>query len=62
MYIEVLKKGKYDDREIILKLFENKNIKFDFYGLNKKQPVWGDNFIKTLSRSKMGLNLSRGNQ
>ena len=57
-----LKKGKYDDREIILKKLanENKNIKFDFYGLNKKQPVWGDNFIKTLSRSKMGLNLSRG--
>ena len=42
-------KGKYDDREIILKKLanENKNIKFDFYGLNKKQPVWGDNFIKT---------------
>ena len=57
-----LKKGKYDDREIILKKLanENKNIKFDFYGLNKKQPVWGDNFINILSKCKMGLNLSRG--
>ena len=25
-----------------------------------RQPVWGDNFIKKISQSKMGLNLSRG--
>ena len=58
----ILKKGKYDDREKILKrlMNENKNIKFDFYGLDKKQPVWGDDFKSILSNSKMGLNLSRG--
>ncbi len=57
-----LKKGKFDDREIILRrlIENNKNIKFDFYGLNGKQPIWGDNFKKILSNSKMGLNLSRG--
>jgi len=58
----VLKKGKFDDREIILKklINENKDIKFDFYGLDNKQPIWGDNFKSILSNSKMGLNLSRG--
>ena len=58
----VLKKGKHDDREKILKtlLKERKNISFDFYGFNERQPIWGDNFMKKLSKSKMGLNLSRG--
>jgi len=58
----VLKKGKFDDREIILKKLINKNkdIKFDFYGLDNKQPIWGDTFKSILSNSKMGLNLSRG--
>ena len=57
-----LKKGKIDDREILLnRLFnKNKKIKFDFYGYGDKQPVWGDDFINVLSNSKMGLNLSRG--
>ena len=58
----ILKKGKIDDREKLLKklLNKNKEIKFDFYGLENKQPVWGDNFKLNLSNSKMGLNLSRG--
>jgi len=58
----ILKKGKYDDREKILKrlMNENKDIKFDFYGLDKRQPIWGDDFKSILSNSKMGLNLSRG--
>ena len=58
----VLKKGKTDDRETILKTLvkKNKDIKFDFYGLNNIQPIWGKNFITALSKSKMGLNLSRG--
>ena len=58
----VLKKGKFDDREKLLgKLVkENKMIKFDFYGLDNKQPIWGDNFKVKLSNSKMGLNFSRG--
>jgi len=57
-----LKKGKIDDREVLLnRLFnKNKKIKFDFYGYCSKQPVWGDSFINALSNSKMGLNLSRG--
>ena len=56
-----LKSGKYDDREKILKkLLRVKDIKFDFYGINNVQPVWGDNFLKKISLSKIGLNLSRG--
>jgi len=39
---------------------KNKNIKFDVYGMNNVQPVWGDNFLKKISNSSMGLNLSRG--
>ena len=34
--------------------------KFDIYGLNKVQPIWADHYFKTISNSKMGLNLSRG--
>ena len=58
----ILKKGKFDNREKILKrlIKNNKNIKFDFYGLENKQPIWGDEFKQKLSLSKMGLNLSRG--
>jgi len=57
-----LKKGKIDDRELLLNRLFNKNekIKFDFYGYRGKQPVWGNDFINVLSNSKMGLNLSRG--
>ena len=62
VYRGTLKSGKFDDREKLLKklLNENKNIKFDFYGLDNKQPIWGDNFKLKLSNSKMGLNYSRG--
>ena len=58
----VLKKGKEDNREKILKKLINKDnkFKFDYYGLNNRQPIWGDNFLNILSNSKMGLNLSRG--
>ena len=58
----VLKRGKYDDREIFVKkLIEmTPNVKFDIYGLNKVQPIWADNYFKSISNSKMGLNLSRG--
>ena len=58
----ILKKGKSDDREKMLQklIKENKDVKFDFYGLNNKQPIWGDNFKINLSNSKMGLNFSRG--
>ena len=58
----ILKKGKFDDREKLLKklIKENKDIRFDFYGLDERQPIWGDNFKSILSDSKMGLNFSRG--
>jgi glycosyltransferase involved in cell wall biosynthesis len=57
-----LKKGKFDDREIYINklLKKNNDIKFDIYGMNNVQPIWGDNFIKRISQSSMGLNLSRG--
>ena len=28
--------------------------------MDNNQPVWADNFIKTISKAKMGLNLSQG--
>ena len=57
-----LKKGKTDNREVFInRLIKiNKDIKFDVYGMNKVQPIWGDQFIKKISNSYMGLNLSRG--
>ena len=58
----VLKKGKFDEREIFLnRLVDNlPNIKFDFYGIKNKQPIWADDFIKNISNSKIALNLSQG--
>ena len=57
-----LKKGKNDDREIFInKLIQkNKNIKFDVYGMNNVQPIWGEQFLKKISNCYMGINLSRG--
>jgi len=57
-----LKKGKNDDREVLInKLIKyNKEISFDIYGMNNVQPIWGDSFINKVSLSSMGLNLSRG--
>ena len=57
-----LKLGKYDERQSFLELLMQKTpgTKFDIYGLNKIQPIWGDSFLKAISNSRMGLNLSRG--
>ena len=57
-----LKKGKTDAREIFINKLINKNkkIKFDVYGMNNVQPIWGDKFLNNVSNSSMGLNLSRG--
>ena len=57
-----LKMGKYDERQKFLELLIEKSpgTKFDIYGLNKIQPIWGDSFLKAISKSRMGLNLSRG--
>jgi len=58
----VLKRGKFDSREIFIDKLQKKvpNIKFDLYGMKNNQPIWADNFINALSKSKMGLNLSQG--
>jgi len=58
----VLKYGKYDNREKFIKKLIKKNSKiiFDIYGMDKIQPVWGNDFIEAISKSQMGLNLSRG--
>ncbi len=58
----VLKKGKFDERENIIKKLKKStpNIKYDLYGMLNNQPVWADNFINKISKSKMGLNLSQG--
>ncbi len=57
-----LKSRSRDDREKFLnKLMKiSKNTKFDIYGLNNVQPIWANQYFKTISNSKMGLNLSRG--
>ena len=57
-----LKKGKFDDREIFINklIKKNRDINFDIYGMNDVQPIWGDNFLNKISKSSMGLNLSRG--
>ena len=58
----ILKRGKEDDRNYFLKqlIKKTQNVKFDIYGLDKKQPIWADHYFKVISNAKMGLNLSRG--
>ena len=57
----VLKHGKNDDRyKLLNKIQNNKYLKTDFYGFKDIQPVWSAEFLKRISNSKMGLNLSRG--
>jgi hypothetical protein len=58
----VLKLGKDDDRNYFLKQLTKKtnNVKFDLYGVDKKQPIWADHYFKVIANAKMGLNLSRG--
>ena len=59
----ILKEGKIDNRVNFLnKLIKKINgIKYDFYGFGKQEPIWGNDFYKSLLNSKMALNLSRGN-
>ena len=59
----ILKSGKTDDRVIFLNKLQKitPDVKFDIYGIKKVQPIWADHYFKTISNSKMGLNLSRGN-
>ena len=57
-----LKSGKVDSRLGFLNNLINKlsNIKLDFYGINGREPIWGNDFYRALLNVKMGLNLSRG--
>ena len=57
-----LKKGKYDEREKFLDKLQNKlkDIDFDFFGYDNKEPLWADEFLESLKNYDMGLNLSRG--
>ncbi len=57
-----LKKGKNDDRERFINnlIQKNRNIKFDVYGMNNIQPIWGEQFLNKISNCYMGINLSRG--
>jgi len=58
-----LKEGKIDNRVNFLNklIKQSDGIKYDFYGFGKQEPVWGNDFYKSLLNSKMALNLSRGN-
>ena len=58
----VLKGGKYDDRELFLRTLKKKipNIKFDIFGMDDVQPIWGEKFLNQIKNYKMALNLSRG--
>ena len=57
-----LKLGKIDERVKFLEALKLKikGIKYDFYGIGKQEPIWGNNFYISLLNSKMALNLSRG--
>ena len=57
-----LKYRVFDDREKFIRKLINisKDIRFDIFGLDSVQPIWADQYFKTISNSKMGLNLSRG--
>ena len=58
----VLKKNKIDERYDFLKSLMNKSedISYNIFGFNNIQPIWGNEFIKQISKCRFGLNLSRG--
>jgi len=58
----ILKKNKIDDRYNFLKLLMSKSndISYNIFGFNNIQPVWGNKFLKEISKCKFALNLSRG--
>ena len=58
----ILKKGKFDEREIFINrlIRKNKDLSYDIYGMNQIEPIWGEEFVNAISNSSMGLNLSRG--
>ena len=58
----ILKKGKSDEREKFINeiISELPQLKFAQFGLNNFEPVWGSNYYHYLSKTKMALNISRG--
>ena len=58
----ILKRGKFDQRETFINKLVNRtpNIRFALYGMNNIQPIWADNYLLSISQSKIGLNLSQG--
>jgi hypothetical protein len=58
----ILKKGKSDERERFINqiISDLPQLKFAHFGLNNFEPVWGSNYYHYLSKSKIGLNISRG--
>ena len=58
----ILKKGKFDVRENFINELINllPSVKFDIYGMADKQPIWADQYLKSIANSKMALNLSQG--
>jgi glycosyltransferase involved in cell wall biosynthesis len=57
-----LKKNKIDERYNFLKLLMSRSddITYNIFGFNNIQPIWGDQFVKEISKCKFALNLSRG--
>jgi len=58
----ILKKGKSDEREKFINeiISDLPQFKFAQFGLNNFEPVWGSNYYQYLSKTKIGLNISRG--
>ena len=58
----VLKKGRIDERDSFIKFLSTKLKKYKtfFPGYNNVQPIWGEDFYKTLMQSKICINYSRG--
>ena len=58
----ILKKGKFDNRLILIEKLIRKNpdLKFNIHGAYNKQPIWSDDFKNSLYQTKMALNLSQG--
>jgi glycosyltransferase involved in cell wall biosynthesis len=58
----ILKQGKIDERENFIKkiIFDLPEIKFASFGIDNFEPIWGSNYYYYLSKTNMGLNISRG--
>ena len=58
----ILKKGKNDERESIFSyaIEQLNQFKFASFGINNTEPIWGSNYFYHLKKSKIALNISRG--